>query len=59
MAAVDYFLKIDGIEGESLDEKHKGEIDVLSWSWGESQEGPTTGGGGGPAACRCKLFVSK
>ncbi|MGH7231509.1 MAG: Hcp family type VI secretion system effector [Nitrospiraceae bacterium] len=47
MAAVDYFLKIDGIEGESLDEKHKGEIDVLSWSWGESQGGSTAGGGSG------------
>ena len=34
MAAVDYFLKIDGVEGESLDEKHKGEIEVESFSWG-------------------------
>ncbi|HEY7575111.1 MAG TPA: type VI secretion system tube protein Hcp, partial [Thermoanaerobaculia bacterium] len=34
MAKTDYFLKIDGIEGESQDGKHKGEIDVLSWSWG-------------------------
>ena len=37
MAAFDYFLKLDGIPGESVDAKHKGEIDVLSWSWGESQ----------------------
>ena len=37
MAAFDYFLKLDGIPGESIDAKHKGEIDVLSWSWGESQ----------------------
>jgi type VI secretion system secreted protein Hcp len=37
MAQVDYFLKIDGIEGESADAKHKGEIDVSSWSWSESQ----------------------
>lgn len=29
----DVFLKIDGIPGESNDHKHKGEIDVLSWSW--------------------------
>jgi type VI secretion system secreted protein Hcp len=34
--AVDYFLKIDGIPGESTDSKHKDEIDVLAWSWGES-----------------------
>jgi len=48
MAAVDYFLKIDGIDGESADSKHKGEIDLMSWSWGEAQGGTHgTGGGGG------------
>jgi type VI secretion system secreted protein Hcp len=31
--AVDQFLKMDEIQGESNDDKHKGEIDVLSWSW--------------------------
>lgn len=46
--AVDMFLKIDGIKGEAQDDKHKGEIDVLSWSWGASQSGTThTGSGGG------------
>ncbi len=49
MAAVDYFLKIDGIEGESQDSKHKADIDVESWSWGESQSGSHSGGGGGGA----------
>lgn len=49
MAAVDYFLKIDGIDGESADAKHKGEIDVDSWSWGESQSGTMSYGGGGGA----------
>lgn len=49
MAQVDYFLKIDGIEGESTDDKHKAEIDVLSWSWGETQSGTHVGGGGGGA----------
>jgi type VI secretion system secreted protein Hcp len=48
MAAVDYFLKLDGIDGESTDAKHKGEIDVLSWSWGSTNSGThATGGGGG------------
>ncbi len=47
--AVDYFLKIDGIDGESVDAKHKNEIDVESWSWGESQSGTHVGGGGGGA----------
>jgi type VI secretion system secreted protein Hcp len=49
MAAVDYFLKIDGIEGESQDAKHKGEIDLDSWSWGETQGGTMAFGGGGGA----------
>jgi type VI secretion system secreted protein Hcp len=49
MAAIDYFLKIDGVEGESQDSKHKGEIDVESWSWGETQTAPSGGGGGGGA----------
>jgi type VI secretion system secreted protein Hcp len=49
MAAVDYFLKIDGIPGESTDAKHKGEIDLESWSWGETNAGSHAGGGGGGA----------
>lgn len=35
-AAVDMFLKIEGVAGESKEEGHKGEIDVLAWSWGAS-----------------------
>jgi len=46
--AIDMFLKIDDIKGESVDDKHPGEIDVLSWSWGMTQSGTThTGTGGG------------
>jgi len=48
--AVDMFLKLDGIKGEAQDSKHKGEIDITSWSWGLSQTGAFgTGGGGGTA----------
>lgn len=50
--AVDMFLKLGDIKGESSDSKHKGEIDVLAWSWGVSQSGTThsgTGGGAGKA----------
>ncbi|MGB9605218.1 MAG: Hcp family type VI secretion system effector [Bryobacteraceae bacterium] len=43
---VDYFLKIDGIEGESQDSKHKGEIEIESWSFGEVQTGTASHGGG-------------
>lgn len=28
------FLKMQGITGEASDAEHKGEIDVVSWSWG-------------------------
>jgi type VI secretion system secreted protein Hcp len=37
MAISDFFLKIDGIEGESADHKHKNEIDVRSFRWSEKQ----------------------
>jgi type VI secretion system secreted protein Hcp len=49
MAAVDYFLKVDGIEGESLDSKHKNEIELSSWSWGETNSGSMAYGTGGGA----------
>lgn len=49
MAAVDYVLKIDGVDGESKQEGHEGWIDVLSWSWGESNAGAWAEGGGGGA----------
>jgi type VI secretion system secreted protein Hcp len=47
--AVDIFAKIGDIKGESLDSKHKDEVEVLSWSWGVAQSGSITGGGGGGA----------
>jgi type VI secretion system secreted protein Hcp len=46
MAAFDYFLRVDGIQGESADAKHKGEIDVLSWSWGETHATASSSSGG-------------
>ena len=49
MTAVDYFLKVDGIQGESKADDHKDEIDVLSFSWGATQSG-TFGGAGGKVA---------
>lgn len=46
MALVDYFLKIDGIEGESQDSKHKNEIEIESFSWGANNMGTASHGGG-------------
>ena len=54
MALVDYFLKIDGIEGESQDAKHKSEIEIESFSWGENQGG-TAGRGGGMGAGKVQM----
>lgn len=45
MAAVDYFLRIDGVPGESMDAKQRGEIDLESWSWGEANTGAAHEGG--------------
>jgi len=47
VAQVDFFLKIEGIEGESEDRAHKGEIEVLSWSFGASNPSSVGSGGGG------------
>jgi len=45
--ATDIFAKIGDIKGESLDDKHKDEVEVLSWSWGVQQSGTMAHGGGG------------
>ena len=47
--AFDTFLLIDGVEGESTDEAHKGEIEIYSFSWGASNPatiGSATSGSG-------------
>lgn len=44
--AMDVFLKIEGVKGESQDKTHKDEIDILNWSWQGSQAGSGHGGGG-------------
>jgi type VI secretion system secreted protein Hcp len=48
------FAKYDGVDGESKDSKHKGEIDVLSWSWGMSGDED----GSGPP-CAKELVLTK
>ena len=47
--AADIFMKLGDIKGESLDSKHKDEVEVLSWSWGVSQAGGVAGGSGAAA----------
>ena len=59
--AVDFFLKLDGINGESADQNHKNEITVLSFSWGASQTTSVsgTGGSGAGKASLADLTVMK
>jgi type VI secretion system secreted protein Hcp len=51
--AVDMFLELDGVKGESVDKTHKDKIDLLSWQWGLSNSGTFhhgSGGGSGKAS---------
>ena len=60
MAAADYYIKFDGISGESVDAKHKDEIDVESWSWGETHavaDPPGSGGGASKVSMQDFQFV--
>ena len=50
--AVDAFLKLTGIKGESIDSKHKDEIDVLSWSWGAGTDPALSTSARGAGAAR-------
>ncbi len=54
-AASDYFLKIDGIDGESTDEQHPAEIEIQSFSWGMSNSGTFSGGTGGGGAGKVSM----
>ena len=50
MAQGDIFLKIDGVAGESGDDKHKEEIDILSFHIGAANHGGGHFGGGSDSA---------
>ena len=47
--ASDIFAKLGDIKGESPDDKHKDEIEVLSWSWGVTNTATAVKGGGAGA----------
>jgi len=60
--AIDAFIKIDDLVGDSIDDAHKKEIEVLSWSWGMSQLGSThsgTGSGSGKVSVQDLSFVKR
>src|SRR6185437_7624284 len=47
--AVDMFLDLDGVKGESVDKAHKDKIDILGWQWGLANTGTFHHGSGGGA----------
>ncbi len=55
---MDMFPDIDGVKGESKDETHAKQIDVLSSSWGMSNGGSAQVGGAGPARSTCRTSGS-
>jgi type VI secretion system secreted protein Hcp len=61
--AIDVYLHIDGIKGESTDERHKEWIECKSVSWGvEQPKSATSSTGGGHTAERCEhrdIVISK
>jgi len=60
--AADIFAKLGDIKGESLDSKHKDEIEVLSYSWGVTNAGSMgygSGGGEGKSTFHDLSFVHK
>ena len=50
MAQRDYFLKIEGVDGESQDDKHKNEIDIDSFHIGANNTGSGHQGSGSGAS---------
>jgi type VI secretion system secreted protein Hcp len=54
--AIDTHIKFDGIDGESTSKDHKGEIDVLSWSWGLTNDRAGSGKGSGAGKPKAEDF---
>src|SRR5262245_28742776 len=53
--ASDTFLKVDGISGESTDEKHKDWIEILSFTHGMNQPSSAASGTGGRSGARVSM----
>ena len=61
-ATVNYYLKIEGISGESNDDKHKDWIELQSFSFGATESGTSATGGGcgaGKVKIQDLMFTSK
>lgn len=54
--AIDTHIKFDGVEGEATHTDHKGEIEVLSWSWSVANDSAVAGGGSGKGKATPNAF---
>jgi type VI secretion system secreted protein Hcp len=59
VAIADMFLKVEGVTGEAVDADHKGEIDVVSWSWGMDAPVSVTSGAASGMVSVGELHVVK
>jgi type VI secretion system secreted protein Hcp len=57
--AVDFFLKLDGLDGETVTPGHTGEINILSWNWGATQGYTAYGKGGALVSVSDISFTAK
>jgi len=53
--AVDFYLKLDGIQGEATDQKFQGQVKLLTYSWGGTQRSSVAAGGAGSGAGKVDL----
>lgn len=53
------YMKIAGVEGESTDKGHKNEIEILSWSWGESRPSTSTAGSATASSAAAKSTATR
>lgn len=54
--AMNTHIKFDGIDGESTNKDHKGEVEVLTWNWGASLDAAAAGSGRATGKARLHEF---
>jgi type VI secretion system secreted protein Hcp len=54
--SIDTHIKFDGVDGEATHKEHKGEIEVMSWSWDVHNDSNVAGGGSGKGKAQPGMF---
>lgn len=55
--STDCHIKFDGVDGEATHKDHKGQIEVLSWNWGATNNAALAGGGSGKGKADAHPFT--